>query len=111
MPGSPTTPNGLLKYRRYLKKYRKISREDEDGVQYAWTKYLYDDGGQRRERRSFGDNTKYPPRRGNRRMVLMEIDSEVTWNLLIRCKLCTSTFTNARDCKEHIIDFHNLTRN
>lgn len=44
-------------------------------------------------------------------MVLMEIDSEVTWNLMIRCKFCMDTFTNASDCKEHIIDHHNLQRN
>ena len=111
LPGSPSTPNGLMKYRRYLKKYRKMAREDDEGVQYVWTKYRIDDETIRRERRSCAENTRYPPRRGRRRMVLMEIDSEVTWDLMIRCKFCAKTFARAADCKEHLINQHNLERN
>ena len=110
LPGSPSSPSGLTKYRNYLKKYRKMAREDEEGVQYVWTKYQADDV-TRRERRSFAENSRYPPRRGRRRMVLMEIDSEVTWDLMVRCKFCEKTYSRAADCKEHLIDYHNLERN
>lgn len=90
--------------KKSYKKFKTAVRFDSNGYQY----FIKDGEDREDNRRSYGIKAKYPSQPGARRLCLMPLDSGITDNLRIKCKLCLNMFDNTKQCYKHITSFHGL---